>query len=73
MTDADIRIALGCDAVHPDRRGGQHVGMPCPGVRVTHNATGLTVFVDSERSQRANLAKATEDLRKMVAEYKGTP
>lgn len=59
----DIVITTGCEAVHPDRRGGQHVAMACTGVRVTHTPTGISVLADHERSQHANRREAFRQLR----------
>jgi protein subunit release factor A len=52
------RCIVGCDAVHPDRRGGQHVAMACPGVLVIDDAHGIGVLVTTERSQIRNKQKA---------------
>lgn len=67
MKDEDVEITVGCEAAHPDWRGGQHVAKQCTGVRATHRPTGLTVLADGERSQRANLERALELLRQLVA------
>lgn len=50
------RYVIGCDAVHPDRRGGQHVAMRCTGVLAIDGDIG--VLVASERSQHGNRDKA---------------
>jgi protein subunit release factor A len=62
----DIEILAGCDAVHPDRRGGQHVAMHCGGVRVLHVPTGIAVTVISERSQIKSREKAMAMLEILV-------
>ena len=66
MTDPDLEITVGCAAVHPDQRGGQHVAMRCSGVRITHKPTGISVLSMDERSQHANKQKAMEMLREAL-------
>ncbi len=66
ILDSDIVITGGCEAVHPDRRGGQHVAKPCTGVRATHRPTGISVMVDTERSQHANRRLAEKRLKATV-------
>ena len=53
-----IRYITGCDAVHPDRRGGQHVAMRCSGVLAIDDEKGIGVLVTNERSQMKNKEKA---------------
>ena len=65
---ADIRYVVGCDAVHPDRRGGQHVAKSCTGVLAIDDDVGVGVLVTSERSQMANKAKAAALLAKLPTE-----
>lgn len=57
-----MRIIVGCDAVHPNRRGGQHVAMHCTGVLVIDDERGIGVLVNTERSQHANRQKAERPL-----------
>ena len=54
------RTITGCDAVHPDRRGGQHVAKPCAGAHVIDEDTGIGVSVRHERSQDACIQRANE-------------
>lgn len=54
------RYVTGCDAVHPDRRGGQHVARPCFGVLALDETKGIGVMVSSERSQHGNKTRADE-------------
>jgi hypothetical protein len=67
---SEFEIVSGCAAAHPDRRGGQHVAKTCTGVRVTHRATGISEFVDSERSQHANQELAVARLEVIVDELR---
>lgn len=71
MTESDLIITTGCEAQHPDQRGGQHVSKPCTGVRITHAPTGLSVMVDTERSQHGNRLVAMETLSRAVAMHGG--
>ena len=48
------RYITGCDAVPPDRRGGQHVAMACPGVLAIDDEAGIGVLVMHQRSQVKN-------------------
>lgn len=66
MNEHDIEIIIGCDAAHPDRRGGQHVAKHCTAVLVIHKPTGIGVRVDSERSQHGNRMRAMQLLGRMV-------
>jgi hypothetical protein len=59
------RYVSGCDAVHPDRRGGQHVAMSCSGVLAIDDEAELGVLVMAERSQFKNRARADELLDAM--------
>jgi protein subunit release factor B len=63
------RIITGCDAVHPDRRGGQHVAMRCTGVLVIDDDRGIGVMCNTERSQHGNIREA----RAMLAKLKEAP
>jgi protein subunit release factor B len=59
------RIIIGCNAVHPDRRGGQHVAMKCTGVLIIDDEQGIGVQCSSERSQHGNVTKARAMLAKL--------
>lgn len=61
------RIISGCDAVHPDSRGGQHVAKHCTGVLVIDDELGLGVMCNGERSQYGNREKANA-LLDLIAE-----
>lgn len=66
MKDSDLEITVGCAAAHPDRMGGQHVAKQCTGVRITHKPTGLTLMIDSERSQHRNKELALAEMQKAL-------
>jgi protein subunit release factor A len=67
MGDDDFEVTTGCDAVHPDQRGGQHVAKQCTGVRIMHKPSGISVLSKDERSQHGNRVKAYERLRRLIA------
>jgi protein subunit release factor B len=69
IRDEDLTIVVGCEAVHPDRRGGQHVAKQCTGVLVIHQLSGIGVMCNVNRSQYGNRAGAMEMLRKLIAKY----
>lgn len=60
------RYVTGCEAVHPDRRGGQHVAMSCSGVLAIDEDAQLGVLVMDERSQIKNKQKADTLLDWMI-------
>lgn len=60
------RIITGCDAVHPDQRGGQHVAQRCTGVLVIDDDRGVGVLINSERSQHKNIERARKVLAELV-------
>ena len=70
MADSDLIITTGCEAAHPDQRGGQHVAMRCTAVRIRHVPTGIEVVSRDERSQHGNRVKAMEMLREAIATQK---
>lgn len=73
MRPEDLDIVSGCIAVHPERRGGQHVAMMCTGIRVTHKPTGISVLANDERSQHANREVAMRKLEVALAELRDAP
>ena len=66
MRPEDVKYVTGCDASHPDRRGGQHVAKTCSGVLAIHTPTGLGVMCDSERSMQGNKLRALRLLQQIV-------
>lgn len=65
------RVICGCNAVHPDTRGGQHVAMQCSGVLVIDDELGLGVMCNANRSQYGNKAGAEEALEHLRKIYGG--
>jgi protein subunit release factor A len=63
------RVILGCAAVHPDQRGGQHVAMSCTGVLIIDEELGLGVMCNANRSQFGNKAGAEEALEHLRKIY----
>jgi hypothetical protein len=61
-----IRYILGCDAVHPDQRGGQHVARKCTGVLAIDDEHGIGVLVNTERSQYGNRQRADALLARLA-------
>ena len=59
INDADLRI----DLMRAQGAGGQHVNKTESAIRVTHVPTGTVVFVQEERSQHKNRARAMALLR----------
>ncbi|MCL1079837.1 peptide chain release factor H [Parashewanella spongiae] len=60
VNDIDLDNAITYQACRSSGAGGQHVNTTDSAVRATHTATGISVRVESERSQHSNkrLAKA---------------
>lgn len=66
LNDEDLEIITGCNAAHPQQRGGQHVARSCSSVMIIHKPTGIGVRSDSERSQHGNKTAALESLRRVL-------
>jgi peptide chain release factor 1 len=59
IKDADLKI----DTMRAQGAGGQHVNKTESAIRVTHMPSGIVIFVQEERSQHKNKAKAMRMLR----------
>ena len=59
INDADLKI----DTMRAQGAGGQHVNKTESAIRITHLPTGVVVFVQDERSQHKNKARALGLLR----------
>ena len=51
--------------------GGQHRNKTASAIRATHRPTGITAFIQSERSQSANIRRATDTIRERVLSQLG--
>jgi len=58
------------DVTHASGPGGQHVNKTASAIRLTHHETGITVFMQEEKSQHKNRAKALRILKNRIYELK---
>jgi peptide chain release factor 1 len=62
INDADLKI----DTMRAQGAGGQHVNKTESAIRITHMPTGTIIFVQDERSQHKNRARAMSLLRSRI-------
>ncbi|QDU28743.1 Peptide chain release factor RF1 [Anatilimnocola aggregata] len=70
----DVEVDLKSDEYRIDKTcasgpGGQHVNKTESAIRLTHYETGITVFMQEEKSQHKNLAKAMRILKSRLYDF----